>query len=217
MWIVRETRTVSDSAMETITDGMRDEDFHEVDPCLSLVQECLEGRPAAQRALFEHLLPRLKSAVRRYIWSERDVQDILQDAFIRIFRNLDKFDERKGKVQTWATKIAVNMAITQGLRNSKRKSLFEASHTFSEEPEVLRLLDEEALLHRLKALPKEQYEVLLLYAVDGYSHDEIAVLLNIKAVTSRKRLSRAKQWIVSRFDVEGNEMILKKSTDHEMD
>lgn len=217
MWIVRETRTVSDSAMETITDGMRDEDFLEVDPCLSLVQECLEGRPAAQRALFEHLLPRLKSAVRRYIWSERDVQDILQDAFIRIFRNLDKFDERKGKVQTWATKIAVNMAITQGLRNSKRKSLFEASHTFSEEPEVLRLLDEEALLHRLKALPKEQYEVLLLYAVDGYSHDEIAALLDIKAVTSRKRLSRAKHWIVSRFDVEGNEMILKKSTDHEMD
>lgn len=203
--------------METITDGMRDEDFLEVDPCLSLVQECLEGRPAAQRALFEHLLPRLKSAVRRYIWSERDVQDILQDAFIRIFRNLDKFDERKGKVQTWATKIAVNMAITQGLRNSKRKSLFEASHTFSEEPEVLRLLDEEALLHRLKALPKEQYEVLLLYAVDGYSHDEIAALLDIKAVTSRKRLSRAKHWIVSRFDVEGNEMILKKSTDHEMD
>jgi DNA-directed RNA polymerase specialized sigma24 family protein len=59
--------------------------------------------------------------------------------------------------------------------------------------------------------------VLLLYAVDGYSHDEIAALLDIKAVTSRKRLSRAKQWIVSRFDVEGNEMILKKSSDYEMD
>jgi DNA-directed RNA polymerase specialized sigma24 family protein len=66
-------------------------------------------------------------------------------------------------------------------------------------------------------LPKEHYEVLLLYDVDGYSHDEIAALLDIKAVTSRKRLSRAKQWIVSRFDVEGNEMILKKSSDYEMD
>ena len=217
MWIVRETRTVSDSAMETITDGMREEDLSEVDPCLSLVLECLEGRPASQRALFDHLLPRLKSAVRRYIWSETDVQDILQEAFIRIFRNLDQFDARKGKVQTWATKIAVNTAITQGKRDSKRKPLFEASQTLSEEPEVLRLLDEKALLHRLKALPTEQYEVLLLYAVDGYSHDEIAALLDIKAVTSRKRLSRAKQWIVSRFDVEGNEMILKKSTDHEMD
>lgn len=203
--------------METITDGMRDDDLVEVDPCLSLVQECLEGLPAAQRALFNHLLPRLKSAVRRYIWSETDVQDVLQEAFIRIFRNLHQFDERKAKVQTWATKIAVNTAITHGKRDFKRKSLHDVSHTISEEPEVLRLLDEEALLQRLKALPKEQYEVLLLYAVDGYSHDEIAVLLDIKAVASRKRLSRAKQWIVSRFDVEGNEMILKKSTDHEMD
>jgi len=43
------------------------------------------------------------------------------------------------------------------------------------------------------------------------------VLLDIKAVTSRKRLSRAKQWIVSKFDVEGNEMILKKSSDYEAD
>jgi len=49
--------------MEAITDGMRDDDLVEVDPCLSLVQECLEGLPAAQRALFNHLLPRLKSAV----------------------------------------------------------------------------------------------------------------------------------------------------------
>ena len=203
--------------METITDGMRDDDLVEVDPCLSLVQECLEGLPAAQRALFNHLLPRLKSAVRRYIWSETDVQDVLQEAFIRIFRNLHQFDERKAKVQTWATKIAVNTAITHGKRDFKRKSLHYVSHTISEEPEVLRLLDEEALLQRLKALPKEQYEVLLLYAVDGYSHVEIAVLLDIKAVASRKRLSRAKQWIVSRFDVEGNEMILKKSSDYEMD
>ena len=111
----------------------------------------------------------------------------------------------------------MNTAITQGKRDSKRKSPFDVSHTLSEEPEVLRLLDEEALLQRLKALPKDQYEVLLLYAVDGYSHDEIAVLLDIKAVTSRKRLSRAKQWIVSKFDVEGNEMILKKSSDYEAD
>jgi len=188
-----------------------------VDPHWPLIQPCLEGEQAAQRALFDGLLPCLKSAVRRYIWTETDVQDVLQEAFIRIFRNLHQFDRSKGRVQTWATKIAVNAAITQGMRDSKRKSLLEPHHATSEEPEVLRQLDEQALLQRLKALPRENYEVLLLYAVDGYSHDEISVLLDITAVTSRKRLSRAKQWIVSRFEVEGTEMILKKSTDHEMD
>ena len=59
--------------------------------------------------------------------------------------------------------------------------------------------------------------MLILHAVDGYSHDEIAGLLNISSMTSRKRLSRAKQWIVSRFHVEWSEMILKKNTDHETD
>ena len=200
-----------------VVEQTRQEKEHANDPHWSLVQKCLEEVPAAQRALFNQLLPYLKSAVRRYIWSEKDVQDVLQEAFIRIFRSLHQFDRSKGRFQTWATKIAVNAAITQGMRDSKRRLSLESDHEISEEPEVLRQLDEEALLQRLKALPNEYYKVLLLYAVDGYSHDEIAVLLDITVLTLRKRLSRAKQWIVSRFEVDGNEMILKKSTDHEMD
>jgi RNA polymerase sigma-70 factor (ECF subfamily) len=85
------------------------------------------------------------------------------------------------------------------------------------QPEVLAKLDAEGLLERLKALPRDQYDVLILHAVDGYSHDEIAVMLKITSITSRKRLSRAKQWILSRFDLEGSEMILKKSDRNEMD
>ena len=85
------------------------------------------------------------------------------------------------------------------------------------QPEVLAKLDAEGLLERLKTLPRDQYNVLILHAVDGYSHDEIAVMLDITPATSRKRLSRAKQWILSRFDLDGGEMILKKSDRNEMD
>ena len=66
-------------------------------------------------------------------------------------------------------------------------------------------------------MPCINYNVLFLYAVDGYSHDEIAAMMDITAVVSRKRLSRAKQWIVSRFHLDGTELILKKSMSHEMD
>ncbi|MGB2384663.1 MAG: RNA polymerase sigma factor [Flavobacteriales bacterium] len=188
-----------------------------LDPNASLVERCLNNDAVAQRGLFDSLLPYLKSAVRRYIWSEEDVQDVLQEAFLRIFRKLHQFDASKGQVQTWATKIAINAAISFGTKASKRSEQILSLTPETQEPAVFNQFNAEALLQRLKALPRDQYEVLILHAVDGYSHDEIAALLNISSMTSRKRLSRAKQWIVSRFDVDGSELILKKNTDHESD
>lgn len=188
-----------------------------LDPNASLVERCLNNDAVAQRGLFDSLLPYLKSAVRRYIWSEEDVQDVLQEAFLRIFRKLHQFDASKGQVQTWATKIAINAAISFGTKASKRSEQILSLTPETQEPAVFNQFNAEALLQRLKALPRDQYEVLILHAVDGYSHDEIAALLNISSMTSRKRLSRAKQWIVSRFDVDGSELVLKKNTDHESD
>lgn len=192
-------------------------DMESFDPNSSLVRGCLDGDSAAQRKLFDQLLPYLKSAVRRYIWSEADVQDVLQETFIRIFRHLHKYDRTKGQVQTWATKIAINAAITFGTKKVKDMARERVYVPEVHQPEVLAKLDAEGLLERLKALPRDQYDVLILHAVDGYSHDEIAVMLKITSITSRKRLSRAKQWILSRFDLEGSEMILKKSDRNEMD
>ena len=211
--------------MPPITRLIVQEDVSASDSYGSLVQECLDGVPTAQRALFNRLLPYLKSAVRRYIWSETDVQDVLQEAFIRIFRNLDQFDQTKGQVHTWARKVAVNVAITEGIKESKRMSRLDSNsvtqeHEFysdAQEHDVLRKLDLESLLQRLQLMPRINYNVLFLYAVDGYSHDEIAAMMDITAVMSRKRLSRAKQWIVSRFYLDGTELILKKSMSHEMD
>ena len=225
MSIACENKMLSASPMLPITRLIVQEDVSASDSYGSLVQECLDGVPTAQRALFNRLLPYLKSAVRRYIWSETDVQDVLQEAFIRIFRNLDQFVQTKGQVHTWARKIAVNVAITEGIKESKRMSRLDSNSVTQEhevysdahEHDVLRKLDLESLLQSLQLMPRINYNVLFLYAVDGYSHDEIAAMMDITAVMSRKRLSRAKQWIVSRFHLDGTELILKKSMSHEMD
>lgn len=225
MSIACENGMLSASSMPSITRLIVEEDVPTSDSYGSLVQECLDGVPTAQRALFTRLLPYLKSAVRRYIWSETDVQDVLQEAFIRIFRNLHQFDQTKGQVLTWARKIAVNVAMTEGIKQSNRmsrlvsNSVNQENEVYSDahEHDVLRKLDLESLLQRLQLMPRINYNVLFLYAVDGYSHAEIAAMLDITAVMSRKRLSRAKQWIVSRYYLDGTELILKKSTSHEMD
>jgi hypothetical protein len=80
MWVAREIGLEPDLIMEPMIEDMGEVELHAEDPNLSLVQECLEGNPAAQRALFDRLLPRLKSTVQRYIWSEVFAQDVLQEA-----------------------------------------------------------------------------------------------------------------------------------------
>ena len=70
------------------------DDFH-------WMEGCKRGEKAAQKALFQSLVPYLRGVVRRYIWDAEVVEDVLQEAFIRIFRNVGRYDAEKGAVKTW--------------------------------------------------------------------------------------------------------------------
>ena len=83
------------------------DDFH-------WMEGCKRGEKAAQKALFQSLVTYLRGVVRRYIWDAEVVEDVLQEAFIRIFRNVGRYDAEKGTVKTWAARIAVNVALTEG-------------------------------------------------------------------------------------------------------
>jgi RNA polymerase sigma-70 factor (ECF subfamily) len=170
-----------------------------IDPVLA---GCLAGDPKAQRALFDFLLPYLRHAVQRYVWEEEEVQDVLQEAFVRIYRSLDQFDASKAQVQTWATRIAINQAITSGKRKAARPQVLRDEDRFNERgegPAVLEDLAAEDLLHELRRMPPELYQVLMLHAVDGHDHGEVAELLGISVWSSRKRLSRARKWVKKHF------------------
>jgi RNA polymerase sigma-70 factor (ECF subfamily) len=167
-----------------------------------IVAGCLTGDPKAQRALFDFLLPYLRHAVQRYVWQEEEVQDVLQEAFVRIFRSLDQFDASKAQVQTWATRIAINQAITSGKRKAAQPQVLrgeDRSNEKGEGPAVLEDLAAEDLLHELQRMPPELYQVLMLHAVDGHEHGEVAELLGISVWSSRKRLSRARKWVKKHF------------------
>lgn len=168
----------------------------------SIVAGCLAGDPKAQRALFDHLLPYLRHAVQRYVWQDEDVQDVLQEAFVRIFRSLDQFDPQKAQVQTWATRIAINQAITSGKRQAARPVVRHGAtgtEDVGEGPAILEELAAEDLLVHLRRMPPELYQVLMLHAVDGHDHGEIAEVLGISVWASRKRLSRARKWVKKHF------------------
>ena len=176
---------------------------------LQWIEGCKRGDRAAQKALFEWLVPYIRGAVKRYIWDDELVQDVLQEAFIRIFRNLERFDAEKGSLRLWAARIAVNVAITEGQRRS-RAEFPSVQMEAAISPDVLERMAVEDIVKVLRTMPEEQYTVLNLHAFEGFSHDEIGDMMGITAALSRQRLSRARKWVKQRFDRAGDALVPKK-------
>ena len=176
---------------------------------LQWIEGCKRGDRAAQKALFEWLVPYMRGAVKRYIWDDELVQDVLQEAFIRIFRNLERFDAEKGSLRPWAARIAVNVAITEGQKRSK-VDYPRPNAEVAISPDVLERMAIEDIVKVLRTMPEEQYTVLNLHAFEGFSHDEIGEMMGITAALSRQRLSRARKWVKQRFEREGDALVPKK-------
>lgn len=131
-----------------------------------------------------------------------EAEDILQDAFIKIFKNIGDFQER-GSFEGWVRRIVVNTA----LKNIDKKSFSneqiggEIDNDAGEAPSVYSELGEEDLLKMIASLPEGYRVVFNLYAIEGFSHKEIADLLGVGESTSRSQLVKARKLL--------QEMILK--------
>ena len=172
------------------------------------LEGCRKGDRTAQREAYRALFPILRGAVRRYTWSEADVQDILQEAFIRIFKSMEQFDQNRGSFMNWSTRIAINTAINEGKKRARRRV---ADHEVSVpiESNALQDMALEDLINTLSAMPEDQYHVLNLHLVDGFSHKDIADLLDITPDISRQRLARARKWVRDRFERSGSDLVSK--------
>lgn len=171
---------------------------------------CLEGNRRSQHDAFRHLLPILRGVVRRYTWNESDVQDILQEAFIRIFKSINQFDKTKGSFTSWSKRIAINTAINEGKKRMRHK-IMEHDLPVPIEPDVIHKMGLDDLVQALTAMPTDQHRVFNLHLVDGFSHKEIGEMLNITPDVSRQRLSKARRWIKRRFELSGNDLVLKQN------
>ena len=169
---------------------------------------CKKGDRNAQRQAYDALLPILRGVIRRYTRSEANVQDIIQESFIRIFKNMNQFDERKGAFTSWSTRIAINTAINEGKKRARHEV---AGHEVDVPvaPDAIQNMALEDLVNTLKGMPEEQHLVLNLHLVDGFNHKEIGDMVGITSEVSRQRLSRARKWVRDRFDLSGNELVSK--------
>jgi RNA polymerase sigma-70 factor (ECF subfamily) len=166
-----------------------------------LVKECLQGKAVAQRQLYEQFAPSMLAICYRYTKSVADAEDVLQEGFVKAFRNLQQY-KGEGELGGWLRRIMVTTAINYLKKHSRYQTelLFadEQLHAVSSyQPEVA--LNAKELADLIRQLPAGYQTIFNLHAVEGYSHVEIGQMLGIKEGTSRSQYARARalliQWI----------------------
>ncbi len=132
----------------------------------------------------------------RYSADKMEAEDILQDAFIKIYRNISQF-KFEGSFEGWIRRIVVNTA----LKHCQKKRIkfdeikSDASNAGSLEPSAYTHLNEAELLRLINNLPDGYKIVFNLHVIEGYSHDDIAKMLNIQESTSRSQLVKARRFL----------------------
>ena len=164
-----------------------------------LVKDCLKEKPAAQRQLYDLFAGPMLGICYRYTKSMMDAEDILQEGFVRVFKNLHQY-KFEGELGGWIRKVMVTTAINYLKKNSKYQSelLFIDDHLHvvsNDHPEVK--MGAKELAEMIRQLPPGYQTIFNLHAVEGYSHVEIGQLLGIQEGTSRSQYARARALLIS--------------------
>ena len=159
-----------------------------------LVRGCMGKALIAQKELFERFSRKMMGVCLRYAARSEEAEDMLQNGFIKVFEKLGTF-RGTGSLEGWIRKIMVNESLTY-LRSNKSMKLNmdidDVEYMVPGNSHVAENMNEKDLLKMIQQLPPGFRTVFNMYAIEGYSHQEIAALLGISEGTSKSQYSRAK-------------------------
>jgi RNA polymerase sigma-70 factor (ECF subfamily) len=159
-----------------------------------LINQCLKGNPKAQESLYRQYSPRMYGVCLRYSRSTLEADDILQEAFIKIFKHLENFNFQ-GSFEGWIRRIVINTAINyykSKIHEWDEISIDRAESNIELKSKDIDTLSHDELLGIIQELPEGYRMVFNLYVIEGYNHQEIGKMLNISESTSKSQLSRAR-------------------------
>jgi len=163
-----------------------------------LIRGCLKDDPSCQKEIFHRFASRMLGVCNRYARNSADAEDILQDAFIKVFNKVHQF-KFEGSFEGWIRRIVVNTALKKySLRRyEKEVSGYEIKDRDESgmEPSAYAHLSEKELLDLINSLPVGYRIIFNLYVIEGYQHDEIAEMLGIQPGTSRSQLVKARNML----------------------
>lgn len=173
----------------------------------TLVEKCVDGDQRAQRALFEKYAPKMLGVCMRYAKNIEQAEDVLQDGFVKVFTKMVDF-KGGGSLEGWIRRIMVNTSLDQIRKNAKFQdniSMDLMDYKIEFHSHILEGLIEEDLLNLINDMPVGYRTVFNLFAIEGYSHKEIAEELEISENTSKSQYSRARAYLQQKLEELGIE------------
>jgi RNA polymerase sigma-70 factor (ECF subfamily) len=160
----------------------------------ALLKGCLNNDAAAQRELYNKYSSKMLSVCYRYAHNREDAEDMLQEGFIKVFLQAHTFENR-GAFEGWIRRIIVHTCINILKKNKKFNESVDIIHANGlqiREDTIPAIIQAKQVVECIRLLPIGYRTVLNLYAIEGFSHREIAGMLDIEESTSRSQYTRAK-------------------------
>ena len=171
-----------------------------------LAQQCTNGSRSAQEMLWKRYSGSMYAVCRRYFDRDDDANDALQEGFIRVYSYLDQWNEN-GPLGAWIRRVIVNNALNMVKAKARRGMERPMEHTAfiaNWDGGAIMNLNAEDLIKLIQRMPAGYRTVFNLFAVEGYSHQEIAEMLEITENTSKTQYHKAKAWLRTRIEVGKN-------------
>ena len=163
---------------------------------ITLIQEIKAGDQHAFRLLYGKYNKLFFLTCIRYLKNKETAQDLLQDAFVKIYKDIDSYDPNKGSFKNWGQRVVINTC----LMKMRKKDILRDFEDIMDISKVQRVkssaisnLSLQELLDLVNKLPKGYRTIFNLYVIDGYSHKEIATMLDISESTSKTQLMKSKK------------------------
>lgn len=161
-----------------------------------LVRGCIVNDRRAQEQLYKQFYGPMASICMRYTRNQHDAIEVLHNGFLKVYKNIQRFDASKASLYTWIRTIVIHTAIDFIRQKSRwyipQSEIEKADHTGVDAEAISRMGSQE-LLKLVQELPPATQTVFNLYVVEGYTHKEIGELLDISDGTSKWHLSEARR------------------------
>ena len=166
------------------------------------IARSIGGDKSAQKAIFDSLAPKMLAVCMRYMGDRDSAEDVFQDGFVTLFSKLEEYSG-EGSFEGWARKIFVNTALMSLRKKDALRAASEldaAAEFESGSPDGLKDLGYKELLRLVSDLPAMYRTAFNMFAVEGYSHKEIAKALGITPATSRSHVQRARAMLQKKIE-----------------
>jgi RNA polymerase sigma factor (sigma-70 family) len=165
------------------------------------IEGCKKQESKSQLKLYNRYANTIMAVCYRYMGNDFKAQDMLQESFVKIFQKIEMYNS-EGNFEAWIRRIAVNTCLDQLRKDKKERQNVQIEEELvgAIDSGILEEMAAEDIMDIVMEMPEGYRTVFNLYAVEGYSHKEIADKLNVSENTSKSQYSRAKKFLRDRLE-----------------